>query len=175
MEQVVLVDESDNEVGIMEKMEAHRRGLLHRAFSVLIFNSRGELLLQKRADTKYHSAGLWTNTCCSHPQPGESFQDAIKRKLLQEMGISVQTEFVFKFLYNVKVDHDLIEHELDHVFVGIHDGEPTINTREAQDWKLADLPSLRNAIIQHPEQYTSWFKLIINHPQLSKVLVSPAC
>src|SRR5688572_18081340 len=123
MDQVVLVDSSDKEVGVMDKMEAHRKGVLHRAFSVLLFNSKGEILLQKRSAVKYHSAGLWTNTCCSHPKPNESIDTAIRRRLIEEMGIDIQSEFAYKFEYRAAFDNGLIEHELDHVYIGLFNGE----------------------------------------------------
>src|SRR6185436_4500009 len=126
-EDIILVDEQDQEIGTMEKMEAHRKGVLHRAFSILIFNSKGEMLLQKRAKSKYHSGGLWTNACCSHPLPGESMKDATNRKLLQEMGIAVPTEFAYSFQYRAELDNDLVENELDHVFVGLYDKSPKVN------------------------------------------------
>ena len=170
MDQVVLVDTSDQEVGSMEKMEAHQKGALHRAFSILLFNSKGELLLQKRAKTKYHSGGLWTNTCCSHPLPGESMHHATHRKLIQEMGIPLHTEFAFKFTYKIKLDHDLIEHEIDHVYVGLFDGEPQPNENEAEDWKFFPLDKLREDMRLNPQDYTYWFKVIIRHPSLESSL-----
>lgn len=148
----------------MEKMEAHRTGSLHRAFSVLLFNSRGEMLLQKRAQTKYHSSGLWTNTCCSHPRPGESLEEAARRKLRQEMGIEANPRFAFKFQYKAPLDNQLIEHEIDHVFIGQFDGEPVLNEHEAEDWKFVDLHSLKQQIHSDPQQFTPWFRLILDHP-----------
>jgi len=121
---VILVDESDHELGSMEKMEAHRKGVLHRAFSVLLFNSKGEVLLQKRSASKYHSAGLWTNTCCSHPKPAENIDIAVRRRLQEEMGIDSNPEFAYKFIYKTTLDNNLTEHELDYVFIGTFDGEP---------------------------------------------------
>jgi isopentenyl-diphosphate delta-isomerase len=169
MEQVILVDEHDNAVGILEKMEAHRRGLLHRAFSIILFNTKGELLLQKRSPAKYHSASLWTNTCCSHPLPDESMADATRRRLKEEMGIDLQPEFAYKFIYRTALDNNLIEHEYDHVYVGTFDGEPVVNHEEVEDWKFMSLSSLREAVKHHPEQYTAWFKLILDHPELNKI------
>jgi len=171
MEHVVLVDEFDSVVGTMEKLEAHEKGILHRAFSILLFNSNGEVLLQKRSRTKYHSGGLWTNTCCSHPLPGERMEDATRRKLKQEMGIEASTVFNFKFIYNAQLDKNLIEHEYDHVFIGTFDGVPIPNKDEVEDWKFIDLKTLRNDIRQHPELYTYWFVLILNHPSLNPALV----
>ena len=169
MEKVVLVDEFDNAIGTMEKMEAHRQGVLHRAFSILLFNSKGEILLQKRAQGKYHSAGLWTNTCCSHPLPGESVEDAAYRKLKQEMGIELQTEFAYKFIYQAPLDNGLTEHEYDHVLTGTFDGTPHINIQEVEDWKFVHITSLKEDIARHPERYTYWFKLIMNHTELAEL------
>jgi isopentenyl-diphosphate delta-isomerase len=162
MDQVILVDASDNAIGTMEKMEAHRKGLLHRAFSVLLFNSGGKMLLQKRAKNKYHSAGLWTNTCCSHPLPGERTEDAAKRRLRQEMGIDMQPELVYKFIYKAHLDNQLVEHELDYVFIGIFDGIPKVNPAEVEDWKFVDVSWLKSDMHEHPDQYTQWFKMIVS-------------
>lgn len=159
-----MVNDHDEETGVMEKMEAHRTGSLHRAFSVLLFNSRGEMLLQKRAQTKYHSSGLWTNTCCSHPRPGESLEEATRRKLRQEMGIEANPRFAFKFQYKAPLDNQLIEYEIDHVFIGQFDGEPVLNEHEAEDWKFVDLHSLKQQIHTDPQQFTPWFRLILDHP-----------
>jgi isopentenyl-diphosphate Delta-isomerase len=166
MEQVILVDEHDHEIGTMEKMEAHQKGLLHRAFSLLIFNTKGEMLLQQRAISKYHSGGLWTNTCCSHPLPGETIEQAGKRKLKQEMGFSCDLSYSHKFIYKVKLDNDLIEHEWDYVLIGYYDGIPAINENEAQAWKFESIDSIQKDAKQNPDQYTCWFKLILNHPEL---------
>ncbi len=167
MEHVILVDEHDNSIGTMEKLEAHQKGFLHRAFSILLFNSKGELLLQKRATSKYHSGGLWTNTCCSHPLPGESIEKATRRKLKQEMGIDVQLSFAYKFIYKANLDKGLVEHECDHVFIGTFDGTPMINREEVEDWKFNDLNSLRADIRKNPEAYTFWFKEILNQKELA--------
>jgi isopentenyl-diphosphate delta-isomerase len=168
MEEVILVDENDNPIGTMEKMEAHRKGLLHRAFSILVFNSKGQLLLQKRSPKKYHSGGLWTNTCCSHPRPGEDIQNALRRKLKQEMGIDVTPEFSHKFIYKTKLENNLTEHEYDHVYVGRYDGEPDINHDEVEEWRFEDLFRLKESIEKSPEDFTYWFKLIINDPDLKE-------
>jgi len=167
MEQVVLVDENDQVTGSMEKMEAHRRGLLHRAFSVVIFNSKGQVLLQKRSKQKYHSGGLWTNTCCSHPQPGEKMESAIRRKLKQEMGFDVPTQFAYKFTYRAEFENKLIENELDHVYVGQFDGDPSVNPAEVSDWRFASLEELQADSKANPNNYTYWFRLILNHKQLA--------
>ncbi len=169
MENIILVDEQDNEIGTMEKMEAHRRGVLHRAFSILMFNSNGEMLLQKRSKRKYHSGGLWTNTCCSHPLPNELMSDATRRRLKHEMGIDAQPEFAFKFIYKTDLDQNLIEHELDHVFVGTFDGTPVINEDEVEAWKFMSLKNIRNDMTLYPDSYTTWFRLIVNHPELNKL------
>jgi isopentenyl-diphosphate delta-isomerase len=169
MDNVILVDTQDNVVGYMEKLEAHRKGVLHRAFSILIFNSKGEVLLQKRSGKKYHSGGLWTNACCSHPLPDESLPDATRKRLQHEMGIDVQPHFAYKFLYKTNLDKDLIEHEYDHVFIAKYDGAPSVNSDEVEDWKFMDVVSLRLDLQQHPEAYTEWFKLIMNHQELREI------
>ena len=169
MENVILVDHDDKEIGTMEKMEAHRKEVLHRAFSVLIFNSKGEMLIQKRADEKYHSGGLWTNACCSHPKPGESIEAAAKRRLIEEIGISTNPEPAFSFIYRVELA-DLVEHELDHVLFATCDENPSINKAEVQDWKFISMDKLKNEINNHPSEFTYWFKLIINHPELSTLI-----
>lgn len=168
MEQVILVDADDNQVGTIEKLEAHHRGLLHRAFSVFLFNSDGEMLLQKRAQNKYHSAGLWTNTCCSHPLPGEPVSAATTRRLKEEMGIEAPTSFAYKFIYKASLDRQLIEHELDHVYIGQFNGKPNVNRDEVEDWKFADVEWLQNDVRENPDQYTCWFKVILNDPEFSR-------
>ncbi len=165
-EQVILVDADDREIGTMDKMEAHRKGKLHRAFSVLLFNSNGELLIQKRALSKYHSAGLWTNTCCSHPLPNESVAIAAQRRLQEEMGISLKPSFAYKFIYKTQLDCDLIEHECDHVLVGEFDGKPTPNKHEAADWKFVSLQTLRKEVAANPEHFTYWFRRILTHKMM---------
>jgi isopentenyl-diphosphate delta-isomerase len=166
MEEVILVDENDNAIGTMEKMEAHRKGLLHRAFSILIFNSKGQLLLQKRSWKKYHSGGLWTNTCCSHPKPDEDIENALRRKLIQEMGIDVKPQFSHKFIYRIDLENNLTEHEYDHVYIGRYDGEPAINHDEVDEWRFEDIRQLRTDVEERPQDFTYWFKLIINDPKL---------
>jgi isopentenyl-diphosphate delta-isomerase len=172
MEEIILVDEQDNPIGTMEKMEAHRKGLLHRAFSVVLSNSSGELLLQKRAKNKYHSGGLWTNTCCSHPFPEETISDAVQRRLRYEMGIDLKPEFAFKFIYKTTLDKNLIEHELDHVFIGTFDGTPMINKDEVSEWKFMSLSELKNDMEIAPEIYTVWFRLIVSNPQMEAILAA---
>ena len=157
-EHVILVDERDEARGTMEKMEAHRRGELHRAFSVFVFTSEGKLILQRRAAHKYHSPGLWTNTCCSHPRAGESTLEAAHRRLQEEMGFDTELREVFHFIYREQVG-ELIEHELDHVFIGTFDGEPQLNPEETDGWRTASLVDLRADVVQHPENYTVWFRI----------------
>lgn len=169
MEEVILVDENDNAVGTMEKLEAHRKGVLHRAFSILIFNSKGELLIHKRASSKYHSGGLWTNACCSHQVPNEPMELTTRRRLLYEMGIDVETQFHYKFIYRTPLDRDLIEHELDYVFTGVFDGRPNVNPTEVEDWKFISLDDLRKDMDANPQRYTYWFREIINHPAISAI------
>ena len=166
MDAVILVDELDHETGIAEKLEAHRKGLLHRAFSVLLFNSKGELLLQQRAAGKYHSGNLWTNTCCSHPRKGEPVKLAAQRKLKQEMGIEANLEFSHKFIYKAALDHGLTEHEYDYVFFGVSDHVPVINPEEAQAWRFETLDQVREEIENRPELFTSWFRIIMQQPEI---------
>ena len=156
---VVLVNEHDDEIGFMPKLEAHQKGALHRAFSVFIFNSKGELLLQQRALGKYHSEGLWSNTCCSHPLPNEATASAAVRRLQEEMGLQSTLNFVFSFLYKAKLDNGLTEHELDHVFWAVSDHEPIINTSEVSNFKYVDPDFLRTDMQQHPNRYTEWLKI----------------
>jgi isopentenyl-diphosphate Delta-isomerase len=161
MDQVILVDENDNEVGVMEKLQAHVEGRLHRAFSILIFNEKGELLLQKRARGKYHSGGLWTNTCCSHPVPGEAIEVTVKRRLMEEMGLECTPRYFYKFLYKAHLDSHMIEHELDYVFTAVCGGTPSLNPEEAEDWKYVSLETLKHDIQKNPQHYTFWFRLIM--------------
>lgn len=161
-----MVDERDREMGDMEKMQAHREGRLHRAFSVILFNSKGEMLLQKRSAHKYHSGGLWTNACCSHPRPGESTATAVQRKLKQEMGIQVVPEFAFKFQYKAEMENGLIEHEVDHVYTGIFDGEPVLNPEEAEDWKFVNVNEVRHEVEKNPDLFTVWFRKLLFLPEL---------
>ena len=165
---LILVDEEDNEIGLMEKLSVHQSGALHRAFSVFIFNSKGELLLQQRADDKYHSAGLWTNTCCSHPVNGEEIKSTIQKRLKEEMGIECETAFQFRFIYKSEVGNGLTEHELDHVYFGKSDELPVPNILEAKDWKYISLDNLQKAIQQNPKDYTIWLKICL-HEVIKKV------
>jgi isopentenyl-diphosphate delta-isomerase len=159
-EQVVLVDEKDNPIGLMPKIEAHEKGILHRAFSVFVLNDKGELMLQQRALHKYHSPGLWTNTCCSHQRNGESNIDAGKRRLEEEMGFVTELREVTSFIYKAPFDNGLTEHELDHVMIGHYEGVPKINPDEVAHWKWMPVEAVRDDIIHHPENYTAWFIII---------------
>lgn len=157
-ERVVLVDKNDICIGNMEKMEAHYKGELHRAFSIFIFNNKGELLLQKRAYSKYHSGGLWTNSCCSHPRVDENIYDAANRRLFEEIGINTELKEVFEFLYYAKLDKNLIEHEYDHVFFGTYNQDPILNPEEVEDYKWVTLKDLYEDIKINGEKYTFWLK-----------------
>jgi isopentenyl-diphosphate Delta-isomerase len=161
-EQLILVDERDEAVGVEEKITAHLNGALHRAFSIFIFNSVGQLLLQKRAGTKYHSKGLWSNTCCGHPRPGESIEEASRRRLKEEMGFDCEVQKVFEFIYQASLEDGLKEYEYDHVFVGRFDGSPTPNSDEVADWKWVNLTTLRLDMKARPDKYTYWFMLSID-------------
>jgi isopentenyl-diphosphate Delta-isomerase len=171
---LILVDEHDVPLGKMEKMEVHEKGLLHRAFSVFIFNTKGELLLQQRADGKYHSGGLWTNTCCSHPNFGEEINDAVKRRLIEEMGLSVPAEFAFSFIYRIAFNNGLTEHEFDHVFVGVSDTVPNPDPSEVKAWKYAGADSIRKELAENPALFTEWFRLcfdkVIRHADIQKII-----
>lgn len=156
---VILVDEQDRETGWMEKMQAHVEGKLHRAFSVFIFNSRGEMLLQQRAIEKYHSGGLWTNACCSHPGPGEDTTAAAQRRLQEELGFVTPVEKLFDFVYRAEFGNGLTEYEFDHVFTGVYDGEIRFNPQEVKAVAWLRLDEIRRAILEYPEEYTPWFKL----------------
>ncbi len=160
IEQVILVDEQDNEVGLMEKMEAHEKAVLHRAFSVFVFNDKNELMLQQRAKEKYHSPLLWTNTCCSHQRKGESNLEAGKRRLQEEMGFTCDLKEVFSFVYKAPFDNGLTEHELDHVMVGEFNGEPVVNPDEVEAYKWMTLETVKKDIEDTPDNYTAWFKII---------------
>ena len=158
---VILVDEADRELGTMDKLEAHQKGLLHRAISVFIFNTNNELLLQRRASGKYHSANLWTNTCCSHPFPGENTHEAATRRLYEEMGLHSKLEFKTSFMYKTEFDNGLTEHEFDHVFTGISEEVPLPDPMEVSEYKWLTLDAIRADIAAQPEIYTSWFKIIL--------------
>jgi isopentenyl-diphosphate delta-isomerase len=160
-EYVVLVDKNNNDIGEMEKMEAHVKGVLHRAFSAFIFNNNNELILQQRAFEKYHSPGLWTNTCCSHPRKGESAIQAGKRRLQEELGFSTELEEAFTFIYySDKVGNNLIEHELDHVLIGRYDNTMKLNPEEVASTKTMKIEDVQDDIDKNPDNYTEWFKIV---------------
>jgi isopentenyl-diphosphate delta-isomerase len=163
-EYLILVDENDVPQGRQEKLLAHQLGLLHRAFSVFIFNANGELLLQQRANEKYHSAGLWTNTCCSHPGFGENIKDAIERRMMQEMGMNCETIFAFSFIYKAQFENGLTEYEYDHVYFGVSDNLPLPNASEVKNWRYLNLEELKRDIQLHPGNYTEWLKICM--PQM---------
>ncbi len=162
MEYVVLVDEQDNPIGKMEKQQAHIEGLLHRAFSIFIFNSENKLLLQKRASSKYHCGGLWTNSCCSHPRENENIQDAANRRLVEEMGMQCSLKPIFTFMYKAEFDNGLIEHEFDHVFFGESNQTPNINTEEVEAYRYISMDALQQEIKEFPEKFTPWFIIALD-------------
>ncbi|GAB1447759.1 MAG: isopentenyl-diphosphate Delta-isomerase [Bacteroidetes bacterium] len=162
-EEVILVDEQDNEIGLMEKIEAHEKALLHRAFSVFVFNEKGELMLQQRALNKYHSGGLWTNTCCSHPRKGETVAEAAIRRLQEEMGFVCELELKHKFIYKAPFTNGLTEHELDYIFTGQFEGTPVLNPDEVESYRWISLSNLEKEIELEPEKFTIWFRIILAH------------
>jgi isopentenyl-diphosphate delta-isomerase len=159
VEQVILVDKDDCEIGVMEKMDAHKQSVLHRAFSVFLFNPQGKMLLQQRALTKYHSAGLWTNTCCSHPRPGETLENAVARRLMEEMGITTKVSKAFDFIYQAELPDNLNEYEFDHVFIGNYDDEVRPNHLEVANFVYQSIEEVEANLQSHPEKYTVWFKI----------------
>lgn len=158
-EKVILVDEKDWPLGEMEKMQAHKKAVLHRAFSIFVFNNKNELMLQRRALTKYHSPGLWTNTCCSHPRPAEELLEAGHRRLQEEMGFDCDLKKIFDFIYKAELDQGLTEHEFDHVLFGRYNHRPAINPDEVDDWKLMTMEDVATDMKAHPENYTVWFRI----------------
>ena len=158
---VVLVDDKDKVIGTAPKLQAHQQGSLHRAFSIFIFNNKREMLLQQRANDKYHSGGLWTNACCSHPGPGEKIEDAAYRRLSEEMGFDCDLIKAFHFIYRTEFENGLMEHELDHVFIGRYDGLVVPNCNEVNNYKWINVKRLQEEINLHPELYTSWFKIAL--------------
>ena len=171
-EHVILVNEKDQEIGLMPKFEAHQKAVLHRAFSVFIFNSENELMLQQRASNKYHSPNLWTNTCCSHQRSGESNIQAGTRRLYEEMGFTTSLKEITSFIYKAPFDNGLTEHELDHIMVGYYNEDPVINSDEVEDWKWMKIEDVKKDISLNPDLYTAWFKIIFknfyNHLNNSK-------
>ena len=161
-EKVILVNSNDEPIGLMPKMEAHEKALLHRAFSVFVINSNNELMLQQRALQKYHSPGLWTNTCCSHQRDGEENIEAGLRRLQEEMGFETPLEYLFNFIYKAPFDNSLTEHELDHVMLGRYEGDPSINLEEVASWKWMDIDLIHADLINNPADYTVWFAIIFD-------------
>lgn len=157
LHEVILVDDHDNPIGSMEKMEVHRKGELHRAFSIFIFNNKGEMLLQQRAMNKYHSSGLWTNACCSHPRPGEETIDAARRRLKEEMGFETELEKVFDFVYAADLENGLKEYEFDHVYAGEYNGVINANPEEVNDYCFQSINEIRESLLAHPKKFTVWF------------------
>lgn len=161
-ENVILVNEKDEQIGLMPKMEAHQKGVLHRAFSVFIFNKKDELMLQQRAHSKYHSPGLWTNTCCSHQREGESNIQAGKRRLQEEMGFITDLKDTISFIYKAPFDNGLTEYEFDHILVGKYDEDPILNPEEAAAFKWMSLEDVKKDMEVNPQLYTAWFKIIFD-------------
>ncbi|MFL9836483.1 isopentenyl-diphosphate Delta-isomerase [Flavobacterium sp. ST-75] len=161
-EKVILVNEKDEQIGLMPKMEAHEKALLHRAFSVFILNSKNEIMLQQRAADKYHSPLLWTNTTCSHQREGENNIQAGNRRLMEEMGFQTELKELFSFIYKAPFDNGLTEHELDHVMIGYYNNEPNINPEEAESWKWMSIDAVKEDMKNHPEHYTVWFRIIFD-------------
>ncbi len=162
-ERIILVNKNNQPIGAGEKLAVHQKGQLHRAFSVLIFNSQGKMLLQKRASHKYHSGGLWSNACCSHPRVGEELKEAVSSRLIEEIGIKCKLKEIFSFTYKVNFKNGLIENEFDYVFLGKFDGEPKINLEEAEDCCWKSLDDIKKEILLTPEKFTFWFKIIMNN------------
>ena len=161
-EQLIYVDEQDRELGSGGKMLAHQEGLLHRAFSVFVFDAAGRLLLQKRAASKYHSGGLWSNTACGHPRPGEETGAAARRRLREEMGLDCELSEAFAFRYRAEFDNGLVEHEYDHVFFGRHEGDPAPDPSEVEDWRWASPDELSRDLQANPQHYTYWLRLALD-------------
>ena len=161
-ENVILVDKNDTQIGLMSKLDAHKKGILHRAFSVFVLNNNNEIMLQKRAYNKYHSGGLWTNTCCSHQREGENTIEAGKRRLLEEMGFETELKIITSFIYKVEFENGLTEHELDYLVIGKYLKSPVINKQEVADWKWMKVELIADDIKLNPNNYTSWFKIIFD-------------
>ena len=161
-ENVILVDKNDTQIGLMSKLDAHKKGILHRAFSVFVLNNNNEIMLQKRAYNKYHSGGLWTNTCCSHQREGENSIEAGKRRLLEEMGFETELKIITSFIYKVEFENGLTEHELDYLLIGKYLKSPVINKQEVADWKWMKIELIADDIKLNPNNYTSWFKIIFD-------------
>lgn len=168
-EYILIVDDQDRETGYMEKMEVHKKGVLHRAFSAMIFNNEGEVLLQKRAKKKYHSPGLWTNSCCSHQRKGETLTEAVPRRIGEELGITCDCKEKFKFKYQIEFDNGLIEHEIDHVFIGHYNGNVFPNEEEVEGVRWVPLNKLNKEMSEHPEDFTYWFKILMKQPEMQLI------
>ncbi len=167
---LILVDENDSPLGTMEKMEVHQKAMLHRAFSIFIFNSKGDMLLHQRAANKYHSAGLWTNACCSHPRNGQQTIEAAEKRLQEEMGFTIPLKKAFDFTYKASLDNGLTEHEYDHVFIGSYDGDIHPDADEVKDFCFVSMNEIRSSIHSHPQKYTEWFKIAF--PKVEEYLAS---
>ncbi|HYP27807.1 MAG TPA: isopentenyl-diphosphate Delta-isomerase [Blastocatellia bacterium] len=163
MEELILVNENDEQVGTGEKLQVHREGRLHRAFSIFVFDSLGRLLLQKRAESKYHSGGLWSNTCCGHPRPGEAVEAAARRRLREEMNFDCELRLHSSFIYRAELDNDLVEWEYDHILFGAYDGDPAPDELEADDWQWIDMHELRAEVERRPGSFTYWLKAALDH------------
>lgn len=168
MPQVILVNTDNEPIGSMEKLEVHQKGLLHRAFSIFIFNDKGEMLLQQRAFSKYHSGGLWSNACCSHPEPGEDTLTAAHKRLHEEMGFTTDLTEIFQFIYKMEFDNGLTEHEFDHVFIGKFNGEVYPDNTEVRDHSFRNMEDIKTSIELFPDKYTAWFRIAF--PKLEKYL-----
>jgi isopentenyl-diphosphate Delta-isomerase len=166
IEYIITVDEQDRETGALEKLEVHRRGILHRAFSVVIFNHQGEMLLQKRAKIKYHSPGLWSNTCCSHQRVGETLKEAVSRRIQEELGFVCDCKEMFHFIYRVEFDNGLIEHEIDHVFLGYYNGIVIPKKEEVEEIQWINLDKLSKDMKEHPQRFTYWFRILMEQPDM---------
>ena len=178
-EYILTVDDRDIETGYMEKMEVHQKGILHRAFSVMLFNNEGEVLLQKRAKKKYHSPGLWTNCCCSHQREGETLEEAVSRRLKDELGIKCECREVFKFMYRAEFENGLVEHEIDHVFFGQYNGKVFPNVDEVEEIRWVSLDKLGEEMSDHPENFTYWFQILMKQPEMQligrQIQIADAC
>ncbi len=167
---VILVDQNDKEIGVMEKLEAHEKGLLHRAFSIFIFNKKGELLLQQRDSKKYHSGSLWTNTVCSHPEPNKNLYECVQNRMIEEMGFNTPVKEIFTFLYKSGYENGLTEHEFDHVFIGFYDKNPEPNPEEVMNLKWISVEDVIFDMKNNPEIYTSWFKILMKNAEFLDIL-----
>ena len=171
IEEVILVNTYDEEIGTMEKMQAHEKALLHRAFSVFVINQKGGMLIHRRALEKYHSGGLWTNACCSHPRKGETTEEAVHRRLMEEMGFDCPVSERFSFIYKAELDQGLTEYEFVHVFFGSFDGTPRVNPDEVCDWKYISIKDLKQDIKTNPDNYTEWFKIALDKMDTNNILI----